>query len=319
MRTTIVGSGQMGHGIGLSYALGGHRVTLFDSDPAARDRAEAGIRAVAAYLVRERLVEEAAASAAIDRVSRSADLAAACAAADLVQEAVPEEMALKQALFAEVEPLVRADTIIATNTSSLRIHALGERMREPERLVGMHWVSPPYLVPIVEVVRGQATRDATVDRAVAILEGVGKIPIVVPDVPGFAVNRLQYALFCAAAEMVEDGIVTPEQVDLIVRNAMAPRQLAFGQFRMFDLIVSSRTVLAVAEYLHRETGDGRYRPTVQMQEMVDAGRLGLRSGGGWFDYPGGPAGHERRRDAAFAHAYRALAELDGMLEEDPGS
>lgn len=310
MRTVVLGAGRMGHGLGLSYALGGHAVVLVDRDAAALEHAEARVRAAAAFLAANGLATGDAAGQAVARIAYSGEVARACATADLVQEAIPEVLPDKQALFAEVEPLVRPDAIIATNTSSLRIAALSAGMRQPGRLIGMHWVAPPYIVPIVEVVRVPATPDEIVARAVAILEGIGKVPIVVPDVPGFALNRLQFALFSEAVDLVDQGIVTPEQVDLIVRHAMAPRQLAFGQFRLFDLIVSGRTVQAVADYLYQETGDSRFRPSPRLAEMVAAGRLGLASGAGWYEYDGDPTDVERERDQAFALAYRALAELD---------
>ena len=306
----MLGAGRMGHGLGLSYALGGHAVVLVDRDATALQHAEARVREAAAFLAANGLATGDAAGQALGRISYSRDLAAACATADLVQEAIPEVLPDKQALFAEVEPLVRPDAIIATNTSSLRIGALSTGMRQPERLIGMHWVAPPYIVPIVEVVRVPATPIEIVARVVAILQGAGKIPIVVADVPGFAVNRLQYALFAEAVDLVDQGIVGPEEVDQIIRYAIAPRQLAFGQFRLFDLIVSGRTVQAVADYLYQETGDSRFRPSPRLAEMVAAGRLGLASGAGWYDYDGDPADIERERDQAFALAYRALAELD---------
>ncbi len=300
----------MGHGLGLSYALGGHQVTLVDRDGDALRGAQDRIADAAAFLVENHLVPDDLTKQAVARIGTSEDIAASCAAADLVQEAIPEDLHDKQVLLAAMEALVRPDTIIATNTSSLRIGALAANMRRADRLVGMHWVAPPYLVPIVEVVRGSTTDDGVVQRAVAILADAGKIPIVVADVPGFALNRLQYALFAAAVDLVDQGIVGPEQVDLIVRYAMAPRQLAFGQFRLFDLIVSGRTVLNVANYLYDETGDSRFRPSPRLTQMVEAGRLGLATGAGWYEHPGDPADIERARDQAFALAYRAVAELD---------
>jgi 3-hydroxyacyl-CoA dehydrogenase len=314
MRTVVLGAGRMGHGLGLSYALGGHDVTLVDRDAAALQRAQERIREAAAFLVGNGLVAEDLAGRAVARIGMSDDMTVPCGAADLVQEAIPEELRQKQDLLAAIEALVPGDAIIATNTSSLRIGALATDMRRPERLVGMHWVAPPYLVPIVEVVRGDATEDGIVRRAVRILEDAGKIPVVVADVPGFAVNRLQYALFAEAVDLVDQGVVGPEGVDLIVRYAMAPRQLAFGQFRLFDLVVSGRTVLNVANYLYEETGDGRFRPSPRLAQMVAAGRLGLASGAGWYEYDGEPADIERQRDEAFALAYRALAELDRQME-----
>jgi 3-hydroxybutyryl-CoA dehydrogenase len=231
-----------------------------------------------------------------------------------VQEAIPEALAAKQALFADIEPAIRPDAILATNTSSLRLADVGARMRHPERLVGIHWVAPPYLVPVVEVVRGPGTTSDVAERAEEMLVGVGRIPVPVPDVAGFVLNRLQYALHLAAVDLVDQGIATPEQIDLLVRYAMAPRQLAFGAMRLFDLIVSARTVEAVAAYLHEETGDPRFRPSPSLGAMVESGRLGAASGEGWYSYPEADLEMiEARRDRAFAAAYRALASLDTEL------
>lgn len=318
MRTVVLGAGRMGFGLGLAYALGGHDVTLVDRDPAALGAAvDRAVRA-AAFLEDEGLEPGDRCRAALARLATAEHAADACRAADLVQEAIPEVLADKQALLAEVEAWASPAALLATNTSSLRLADVSATMRRPERLVGMHWVSPPYLVPIVEVVRTEVTPPALVERAVAILRAVRKIPIVVPDVPGFALNRLQFALFAGAVDLVDRGIVTPEEVDLIVRYGMAPRQLAFGQFRLFDLIVNGHTVKAVSDYLFAETGDARYRPSPRLAEMVEAGRLGLVSGEGWFEYPGDPAEHERRRDEAFARAYRLLADRGTGETEETG-
>lgn len=311
MIIVVIGAGRMGAGLAVAYAAGGHDVALVDQDRSALDAARERIARASAFLAEQGLAAEAAATAAPARVRCSTDAIEACAMADIVQEAIPEDLDAKRALLASIEPALSRDALVATNTSSLRLADISAGMRDPTRLIGMHWVSPPYLVPLVEVVRDTGTPQALVDRAVAVLTGLGKVPIVVPDVPGFALNRLQFALFAGAVDLVDQGIVTPEQVDLIIRTAMAPRQLAFGQFRLFDLIVNGRTVEAVSDYLFRETGGPRYRPSPRLAEMVEAGRLGLVSGEGWFRYPGDPAVHERQRDAALARAYRFLAELDG--------
>ena len=316
MLTVVVGAGRMGHGLGLSYALGGHDVILVDRDRRVLTQARGRVEAAAAILVDNDLATTGDSRRALERIRFTDDLTEACAAVDLVQETIPEDLREKQVLLGVVEALVPANAIIATNTSSLRVGALAVGMRRPERLVGLHWVAPPYLVPIVEVVRGGATMEGIVSRAVRILEDVGKVPIVVPDTPGFAVNRLQYALFAAAVDLVDRGIVGPEQIDLIVRYAMAPRQLAFGQFQLFDLIVSGRTVLEVANYLYAETGDARYQPSPRLAQLVQAGRLGLASGAGWYEYAGDPADIERQRDRAFASAYRALDGLDRQRGAD---
>jgi 3-hydroxybutyryl-CoA dehydrogenase len=304
----------MGHGLALCYAMGGHDVALVDTDDRALRRAEASIRDAAAFLVGNRMGTRRGLQRAVGRIELAGDLRAACVTADLVQEAIQEDLPAKQRLFADVEALAPVDAILATNTSSLRIEAISADMTRPERAIGLHWVAPPYLVPIVEIVRGAGTPAHLVERARIVLRELGKVPVIVPDVPGFALNRLQYALFAAAVDLIDQDIVGPREVDLLIRYAMAPRLLAFGLLEQFDLVVSGRTVEAVAKYLYEETGDSRYRPSPRVTEMVASGRLGLITGRGWFEYQGEQGELERRRDEAFARAYRALAELDASID-----
>ena len=313
MRIVVLGAGRMGHGLALCYAMGGNDVALVDTDEGALRRAEGAIREAAALLAGRGLGTEPDLDRAVARVTSSGDLPGASATADLVQEAIHEDLPAKQEAFVAVEAVAPAEAILATNTSSLRIAAVGARMRRPERLIGLHWVAPPYLVPIVEVVRTATTPGDLVDRARSLLVALGKVPVVVPDVPGFALNRLQYALFSAAVDLIDQGILEPREVDQVIRYAMAPRQLAFGLLEQFDLIVSGRTVEAVATYLFEETGDPRYRPSPRVADMVKRGRLGSISGAGWFEYEGEQSEIDRRRDEAFADAYRALAELDRTM------
>jgi 3-hydroxyacyl-CoA dehydrogenase len=313
----------MGHGLGLCYALGGHHVTLVDRDDAALDRARTGVAEAATFLVEHGLVDDGSADPAIARIDYADHLPDAIGAAGLVQEAIHENLAAKQALFAEIEAAASDDAILATNTSSLRIGTVTARMRQPGRVIGIHWVAPPYLVPLVEVVRTEATPDALVDRALDVLTALGKVPVVVPDVPGFALNRLQYALLAAAVDLVDQKIVGPREVDLLIRHAMAPRMLAFGLLELFDLIVDGRTVEAVATYLFEETGDLRFRPSPRLADLVERGRRGMITGAGWFEYDGEPEEIASRRDDAFARAYRAQAELDRTvgptLARSPGT
>ena len=310
MKTVVIGAGRLGHGVALCYAIGGHDVMLVDTNEDALARAAKSIDNAASVLVENGLGTEVAMRDAITRILYSGDMVSACGAADLVQEAIPEELTLKQQLFASIEAATPTGAILSTNTSSLRISAVAHLMRHRERLVGIHWVAPPYLVPIVEIVRTAATPELVVERASTTVRALGKVAVVVPDVPGFALNRLQYALYAAAVDLIDEGILEPQGVDLVIRYAMAPRLLAFGMLEQFDLIVSGQTVRAVANYLYEETGDSRYRPSNRIDRMVEAGRLGLSTGAGWFEYQGSQADIERRRDTTFAQAYRALAELD---------
>jgi 3-hydroxybutyryl-CoA dehydrogenase len=184
-------------------------------------------------------------------------------------------------------------------------------MRQPSRLVGLHWFHPPYIVPTVEVVVGDATDPAVVARAVDAIRSLGKQPLVVRDVPGFVVNRLQTAFRNTALSLVEQGIADAPTVDAAVKYAIAPRQSAFGMFLLYDLIVNMEFSLHTSRYLHSSTGEDRYRPSPLMESLVAAGATGLNAGIGWYDFRGlDRATVEDRRDRAILAAYRGQRALE---------
>lgn len=300
----VVGAGHMGHGLAVAYANGGRRVVLVDVDPAALDRAHSAIERVLTFLQEagELAVPAAEVQAAIQYTTDSGRVADAW----LVQETVNEDLQLKRRLFADLEVVVPGDAILATNTASMRLGEIAASMREPGRLVGLHWFHPPYVVPTVEVVATDDTDPAVVEQAVDAMRAIGKQPLPVRDVPGFVVNRLQTALRNAALSLVEQGIADPETVDAAVKYAIAPRQAAFGMFLLYDLIVNMRYSLHTSRYLHASTGEERYRPSLLMEAKVAAGETGLDAGLGWYDFRSlDRADVENRRDRAILAAYRA--------------
>jgi 3-hydroxybutyryl-CoA dehydrogenase len=231
MRVAILGAGLMGAQIGCEYALGGHDVVLHARDAdAARERAEAGL----ALVEREKLRDPAAVDAARARLSASGDTAAA-ADADLLVESLPEDLALKTSVLKralEVAP----GAIVATNTSSLSISALGDAIAVPERTVGTHYLNPPLLMPTVEVIAGDRTSEATLTFARETLAALGKLPVVVRrDVPGFVWNRLQFALVRELAWLVENDVAAPEELDVVVREGLARRWRQVGPLRAIAL------------------------------------------------------------------------------------
>lgn len=232
MRVTIVGAGLMGAQIGCEYALGGHDVVLCARDAgAARDRAEAAL----ALVEREGLRDPAAVAAARRRIFASADTAEAAANADVLVESLPEDLSLKATVLRRaLEAAPRA--IVATNTSSLSISALGDAVAAPERTVGTHYLNPPLLMPMVEVIAGRGTSDETLAFARETLAALGKLPVVVRrDVPGFVWNRLQFALVRELAWLAENDVATPEDLDLVVREGLARRWRRVGPLRAIAL------------------------------------------------------------------------------------
>jgi 3-hydroxyacyl-CoA dehydrogenase len=232
MRVTIVGAGLMGAQIGCEYALGGHDVVLHSRDA---DAAFARAQAALALLERERLRVPAAVSAARARISVSADTDAAAANADLLVESLPEDLSVKASVLRralEVAP----SALVATNTSSLSIGALGDAIAVPERTVGTHYLNPPLLMPTVEVIAGSGTSEETLTFARDTLAALGKLPVVVRrDVPGFVWNRLQFALVRELAWLVENDVAAPEDLDVVVREGLARRWRRLGPLRAIAL------------------------------------------------------------------------------------
>lgn len=277
-RVTVLGAGVMGHGIAQVAAMAGHRVALQDPDAAAADRGLARIRANLDKAVSLGKVSEESRAAALDRISLAPSLATACAEADLVVEAAPERMELKRSLFREVEAAASSSALLATNTSSLSIDAIARALAGPGRFLGLHFFNPVHLMALVEVVRGSRTDQATLDAGVAFARGLGKEPIVVRDAPGFASSRLGVALGLEAMRMVEEGVAEAAAIDkameLGYRHPMGP-------LRLTDL-VGLDVRLAIAEYLHEKLGGERYRPPAILRRMVKEGKLGRKTGEGFY-------------------------------------
>jgi len=276
----VIGAGTMGHGIVHVAAVAGFDVWLHD---VAGELIERGIAAVCSNL--DRGVEKGKLTAAerdvaFARIRPAPVLAPALAEADLVIEAVPESIDLKRALFAALDRDAPARAILASNTSSLPIARIAEATRHPERVIGMHFFNPVHLMPLLELVRAERTAQDTVDRALQIAERLGKQAIVVRDAPGFATSRLGLALGLEAMRMLEQGVASAQDIDrameLGYRHPMGPLKLT-------DL-VGLDVRLAIAEHLHRELGTDTFRPPEILRRMVAEGRLGKKSGRGFYDW-----------------------------------
>ena len=217
----VIGAGLMGAGIALVFAAAGHRVALFD--------AIEGARATALARIRDNLVAIGLDPDAASAVSLHGQLAAAVAGADFVIEAAPEDLALKQALFVEIEEAAKPGAILASNTSVIPITSIMEKLRNKRRALGTHWWNPPYLVPLVEVIRTVDTSDATIETTLALLSSVGKTAVEVKkDIPGFIGNRLQHALWRKAIALVAEGVCDAKTVDDVVKSSFGARLAVLG-------------------------------------------------------------------------------------------
>jgi 3-hydroxybutyryl-CoA dehydrogenase len=271
-RIAVVGAGLMGHGIAQVFALAGHAVTIYDSMQTSLDTVHARIGA--------NLKDLGDDPSAVDRVRPIATLAEAVRDADYVVEAVSEDLALKQTLFAEIEAHVRPDTILASNTSVIPITSIMQGLKHRERALGTHWWNPPFLVPLVEVIETQWTAPQAVQWTMALHAAAGKKPAhVKKDVPGFIGNRLQHALWREAISLVEHGICDAETVDAVVKAAFGRRLSVLGPLENADMVGTDLT-LAIHRTVLPDI-DSRPGPSPCLEKLVADGKLGFKTGQGF--------------------------------------
>ena len=267
----------MGHGIAQVTASRGFETRLYDIKRAVADKGFAQVRDALSRLVDKGKLEAPARDRAVALLSVTDDLRAAVAGAEVVIEAVPEQMDLKVELFRAARDGAPRTALLASNTSSLSITELGRRIESPERVVGLHFFNPPPVMELIEVVQGVDTSAATIERALALVAALQKTPIVVRDFPGFATSRLGVALGAEAIRMVEQRVASVASIDrameLGYRHPMGPLKLG-------DL-VGLDVRLGILEHLHRELGEV-FRPPALLRQMVRAGRLGKKTGIGFY-------------------------------------
>ena len=306
-RVLVVGAGLMGAGIAYVFALAGHRVSLVDTDTAARcsalDRGRAQCAALVAggALTPGEVDEAAARIAVLDDLDSALGDAPGC---DLVVEAAAERLSVKRALFSALDQATPPSTILGTNSSGLSIGAIADGLVHPERVCGLHFWNPPLLVPLVEVVCGPATAATTAQRACTRLEAVGKRPVVVlRDIPGFIGNRLQHALQREAMALVAEEVASAEDVDLVVTQGFGRRLGVVGPLAICDL-AGLDLVLDVDAYLLRDL-NASPEPSPALVDLVAQGRLGVKSGAGFHEWtPADIARVIAARDAALVRAMK---------------
>ncbi len=279
-RVVVVGAGTMGAGIAQVLAQAGLRVTLLDPDPAALRRAEE----VMARSVR-RLADRGRIHGPASRVLRRVETVAAsgedvppCRDVSVAIEAVPEDLALKRGVLRSLQRACAPGALLATNTSGLPVGEIAAELDDSSAVVGLHFFNPVPMMPAVEVVRGPESADAAVERGLSLVRRLGKEPLLVRrDIPGFVLNRIAMAASNEAMRLVQDGVATAEEIDRGVRGAFGWRM---GPLETADL-VGLDVVLAAREAIHRRTGDDRFEPPRILRELVAAGHLGRKSGGGF--------------------------------------
>ena len=265
----VVGAGQMGAGIAQVVAASGRAVSLYDSAPGAVER---GLGAIEKSLTRLK-VEPAE---VLDRITPVDDLAPA----DLMIEAVVEDAAVKTEIFRRADATLPPEAILASNTSSIPITSLAAATTRPDRVIGMHFFNPVPVLKLVEVIRGLDTSDETAEAIVALAEDLGKTPAEARDVPGFVSNRILMPFINEAAYALLEGVAEPEAIDTIAKLGFAH---PMGPLALADLI-GLDTCVAIMEVLHHGLGDPKYAPCPLLRQYVQAGRLGRKSGRGFYQY-----------------------------------
>lgn len=280
MRIAVLGAGQMGSGIAQVCAAAGYPVVLSDLDPAALERARATIASSLDRLLAKARITEHDKAATLQRIT-TASGAAALADADLVIEAVTENIDLKRAIFRELSASCRPDTILASNTSSISMTRLAAVVDHPGRVIGMHFMNPVPMMQLVEVISARQTSRQTRDTVEALARALGKVPVDVRNSPGFIANRVLIPMINEAAFCLHEGLASAEEIDTVMKLGMAH---PMGPLALADLI-GIDTVLSIMQVLLDGFKDPKYRPCPLLVEMVDAGHLGRKSGQGFFTYP----------------------------------
>jgi 3-hydroxybutyryl-CoA dehydrogenase len=268
----------MGSGIAQVIAQAGIQTTLMDTDASSLER---GLGAIAARWARlEETGRQASEAIARFQGNLSSGTIANAASADLVIEAIVEKPEPKTQLFQQLAEIAPAATIFASNTSSISISTLGRASQRPDRFLGLHFFNPVPVLPLVEIVRGLDTSDATLAASTTFVEAIGKTPIVVADSPGFVANRILLPMINEAIFALQDGVAPARSIDEVMKHGMAH---PMGPLALADLI-GLDVCLDILETLHRDFGDDKYRPAPMLRRMVGAGKLGRKTGQGFYDY-----------------------------------
>jgi 3-hydroxybutyryl-CoA dehydrogenase len=289
-----LGAGRMGRGIAVAFAYAGHDVVMIDVKTRAAEqfatlRADAlgEIRKTLASLARFGLLADHEADAVIARVCvvPAEDMAAALAGAGIVFEGVPEVVDLKREVLGAASQCVEPDTIIASTTSTILVDDLSGAVRRPERFLNVHWLNPAYLIPLVEISPGTVTDPAILARVKALLEGIGKVPVVCAATPGFIVPRIQALAMNEAARMVDEGVASAEDIDKAIRYGFGFRYAVLGLLEFIDW-GGGDILYYASRYLEGALGSDRYRAPEVISRNMREGRIGLRTGAGFLDYSG---------------------------------
>ena len=278
-KMAVLGAGQMGNGITQVAACAGIEVVMIDIEQEYVDKGIATIEKSLAKLVSKERMSQGDADAARARISTAIERSA-CSDVDLVVEAVPEILDLKLSIFSELYGICKQDCILATNTSSISISEIAAATSRPDKVIGMHFMNPVPIMKLVEVINGKETSESVTSTVLDAAERMGKIPLMCNDSPGFVSNRILCPMINEAILTLQEGVAEPEAIDGIMKLGM---NHPIGPLALSDLI-GNDTVLHIMNVLHEGMGDDKYAPAQLLIEMVEAGKLGRKSGSGFYEY-----------------------------------
>jgi len=282
-KVAVVGAGTMGPGMAATFARHGYDTTLSDIKPEQIEKAKGTIDFVFKTLLGGEFITEADIEAARGRLTLTGDQSVAVADADYIVETVPERLEIKRSVFQQLSEQARKDAVLASNTSGIPITTLQEGIKNPGRVIGMHWSNPPHLIPVIEVIKGKQTDQATVDTTVAVVESVGMVPgIVDKDVPGFVENRILYAIMREALHLLDEGVASAEDIDKITKWGIGYKLAVIGPLELLD-VAGLDIYTAVASYLNKDLSNNTGISST-VTSKVEAGKLGLKTQGGLFEY-----------------------------------
>ncbi len=279
----VIGAGLMGHGIAQEFALAGYEVHLNDVSAEKLQQAITLMQGNFQMLVNNGSVSPQQAEDSLARIQPNTELQAVASKADVVIEAVLENLELKQEIFAQLDRFCPEHAILASNTSSLMPSMLAAATQRPDKVLVTHYFNPPHLLPLVEIVRHEGTADETVNVIYDLMRKVGKSPAIIQkEVLGFVGNRLQFALFREALSLVEQGVATPADIDTVVKTGFGRRYAAAGPFEIWEL-VGWDLILAISEYLVSDLNASQ-EPSQLLKDLVEQGKLGTKTGTGFYEW-----------------------------------